>query len=528
MPGRTAAGQRGGDQILRRSKLLSYSSVLTAALAGASAIVSGPAVAAGGSLTLQATDDTYASSSRKSTSFGTEDKLVAGVLGNDVKTAYLKFVVPAGTKVAGARLSLTSLAPSTGKVTLHRVAGNAWTESTLTSGNAPAPGAVLGSAGSDLAFDLDSTITGPGTYSFALTSTGAPVRLGSSESKTAAPDLEVTTEGDASPPAAAKPATAQPAKPATTGTCVTGVNLVPTCGVLWGAAAGGFTDTPRDQALKDWEKLSGRTSTIFHTYHKGDEAFPTNSEIAMTRDAAHPRVLLMNWKIAYGSTWAKVAKGEQDKRIDAFAVRAKAYGQKFFLALNHEPENDVVARAGSGWEAKDFAAMYRHTILRLRAKGVTNVVNVMAYMGNEKWMAQGWWKDLYPGDDVVDWMGLDSYVSAEKGYYHFGKFADLLDRAPTGGGLGFYEWATTKHASKPIMVAEWGAYHRVGKIADKAPVYDSVKAELAKRPAIKAIVYFDTKKDDEGDRDISINSTSSALSAFSKLAADPVFQVKLG
>jgi hypothetical protein len=78
------------------------------------------------------------------------------------------------------------------------------------------------------------------------------------------------------------------------------------------------------------------------------------------------------------------------------------------------------------------------------------------------------------------------------------------------------------------MVAEWGAYHRVGKIADKAPVYDSVKAELAKRPAIKAIVYFDTKKDDEGDRDISIDSTSSALSAFKKLAADPIFQVKLG
>ena len=60
----------------------------------------------------------------------------------------------------------------------------------------------------------------------------------------------------------------------------------------------------------------------------------------------------------------------------------------------------------------------------------------MAYMGNEKWMAQSWWKDLYPGDDVVDWIGLDSYVSAEKGDYHYGDFADLLDRAPTGGGHG--------------------------------------------------------------------------------------------
>jgi hypothetical protein len=320
-------------------------------------------------------------------------------------------------------------------------------------------------------------------------------------------------------PAAAQGATSNDAE------CVTGELLVPSCGVLWGAAAGGFTSAPRDRELRAWENLSGRTASIFHTYHKGDEPFPTRSEIAMTRDAAHPRVLLMNWKIAYGSSWARVARGANDARIDAFAARAKAYGQKFFLVLNHEPENDVIARAGSGWEARDFAAMYRHTILRLRAQGVTNVVNVAAYMGNEKWMAQSWWKNLYPGDDVVDWMGLDSYVSVEKGYYHFGDFGDLLDRAPTGGGRGFYEWAAAK--GKPMMIAEWGGYHRVGHRAEKAPVYASVLPELAKRPAIKAIVYFDTKRDDQGNRDISINSTASSLSAFRKLAANPLFDVRI-
>ncbi|WP_430790950.1 glycoside hydrolase family 26 protein [Actinoplanes sp. G11-F43] len=311
-------------------------------------------------------------------------------------------------------------------------------------------------------------------------------------------------------------------------TCVTDAKLVPSCNVLWGGAAGGFTSTPRDQALKTWEKASGRTATLFHQYHKGDEAFPTKAEIAMTNDPANPRVLLLNWKIAYGSNWAKVAKGEQDRRIDAFAARAKKFGKKFFLVLNHEPENDVIAKKGSGMEAKDFAAMYRHTIERLRAQGVDNAINVVAYMGNEKWMAQKWWADLYPGDDVVDWIGLDSYVSVEKGYYHYGKFADLLDRKPKGGGLGFYDWAVTKHAGKPVMIAEWGAYHRVGKLTDKNAVYDSVISELKKRPAIKAIVHFDTKKDDQGDRDISIDSTKASLAAFQKLATNPIFNVKIG
>jgi hypothetical protein len=313
----------------------------------------------------------------------------------------------------------------------------------------------------------------------------------------------------------------------TTG-CTTDKLLVPSCGVLWGAAAGGFTTAPRDQALKDFEKLSGRTASIYHTYHKGDEVFPTAAEKAMARDADHPRVLLLNWKIAYKSSWAKVAKGEQDKRIDAFAARIKKdYPEKFFLVLNHEPENDVIARKGSGWEAKDFAAMYRHTIKRLEAKGVTNAINVMAYMGNEKWMAQKWWADLYPGDDVVDWMGLDSYVSAEKGAYHYGKFADLLDRKAPHGPT-FYDWATTKHASKPLMIAEWGVYHRVGKPVDKTAGFTSVLPELKKRPAIKAIVYFDTKHDDQGDRDISIDSKKTSLAAFRTLAANNLFNVKIG
>jgi Glycosyl hydrolase family 26 len=323
------------------------------------------------------------------------------------------------------------------------------------------------------------------------------------------------------------PAAASPHSAAGTGGCVTGALLVPSCGVLWGGAAGGFTDAPRDGALLDWEKLSGRTATIFHTYHKGNEPFPYKSEIAMTSDSAHPRVLLTNWKVAYRSTWAKVAAGEQDARIDAFAVRAKAYGKKFFLALCHEPENDVIARSGSGMQAADFAAMYRHTILRLRAKGVTNVVNVMAFMGNEKWMSASWWNDIYPGDDVVDWIGLDSYVNAEKGAFHYGMFGDLLDRAGAKGEA-FYGWAVSKHGSKPLIVAEWGVYHRVGKVFDKAPAYDSVLPELRKRPAIKAIAYFDTAHDDEGDRDISINSSKSSLAAFKTLAANPLFNVKLG
>ncbi len=330
------------------------------------------------------------------------------------------------------------------------------------------------------------------------------------------------------PPTTVPPTTVPPTTPPPATECATGALLVPSCGVLWGAAAGGFTDAPRDQALKDWETLTGRTASIYHTYHKGDELFPTKAEIAMTQDPAKPRVLLLNWKIAYGSTWAKVAAGAQDKRIDAWSAYVKKnYNQQFFLVLHHEPENDVVATAGSGMTAKDYANMYRYVIQRLRANGVTNAINVLAYMGNEKWMAQSWWKDLYPGDDVVDWIGLDSYVSVEKGYYHYGDMGDVLDRKPTGGSLGWYDWSVTNHPSKPIMVAEWGMYHRRSVSTDKSVAFASVVPEILAHPQIKAMVYFDTASDDEGDRDISVNSSPASLAAFKLVAADPIFNVSI-
>ncbi|WP_030441048.1 DUF7594 domain-containing protein [Actinoplanes subtropicus] len=486
--------------------------------------------------TVFAGDDAYVSSMRAGTNFGAAEKLVVGFADGETKTSFVRFTTggfPAGTAIANARLIL----PFDGKPTLDRITAYpvtaAWSENTITAANQPAIGAAVASAvpkagDGSVTLDLSKVVTQAGTYSFALrsASTTAATRILSAESgdgRTAGPRLVMNY-------AAADPAPAPtPATPAQPGTCTTGALLVPSCGVLWGAAAGGFTDTPRDTALKNWEALTGRTAAIFHAYHRGDEKFPTKSEIAMTEDPAHPRVLLLNWKVAAGSTWAAVAAGDKDARIDAWASYVKAnYGtKKFFLALHHEPENDVQPAAGSGMTAKDFAAMYRHVVLRLRADGVTNVVNVLAYMGNEKWMAQSWWKDLYPGDDVVDWVGLDSYVSVEPGYYHFGDFGSLLDRKPTGGGLGFYDWSVTNHPSKPIMVAEWGMYHRVAYPTSKAAAFGTVVPELARHPQVKAIVYFDTAKDDTGDRNIAVDSTPDSLTAFRQVAASPVFDVAI-
>ncbi len=305
--------------------------------------------------------------------------------------------------------------------------------------------------------------------------------------------------------------------------CTVAARLVPTCDVLWGAAAGGFSQTPRTEAVRAWETKASRPTAIYHGYHRGDEPFPTPAEVAMAHDPVHPRLLLLNWRVATDVTWARVVAGAVDGRIDREAARLRAFGDPFFLLLHHEPEGEVDPRPGSGMTARDFAAMYRYVVHRLRADGVTNAVTVVAYMNYERWYAQPWWPELYPGDDVVDWLGLDTYLDAEPGGFHSGDFTSMLRRGAGTRFPGFYAWAITVHPDKPLMLAEWGVY---GRAVDKAQAFATVLPALARLPAIKAMVYFDTARDQAG-RDIRIDSCAAALTQFQQVATAAIFNVQL-
>jgi hypothetical protein len=489
-----------------------------------------------------ATDDAYTSSSRPTYNTGSAVKLVAGKLAGNSMVTYLKFKVanlPAGSTVQKAQLILTRdehRLPAT--VKLAKVAGTAWTESTLTNANRPALGVVLSTvtttaASTGVTFTVTSTVRANGTYAFAVTSPAIEdvARFRSAEYGPGQPQLKLTVartvEATPTTPPTVTPTT-PPVTPTAPPVCTVNVKLVPSCNILWGAAAGGFSTTPRDQALREWEAKSGRVASVYHTYHRGDELFPTKAEIAMANDVANPRLLFLNWKVNYGGTWADASAGKFDARIDKLAAYIKAnYRDKFFMTMHHEPENDVVATAGSGRTAKDFAAMFRHTALRLRAQGVTNAVFVVAYMGIEKFYNQPWWHDLYPGDDVVDWIGLDAYVASQPGGYHYGTLTDLLNRTTDPTKFpGFYNWHQANHKNKPLMLSEWGVHEYAVDPSEKAKTLSKVLTELSNFPAVKGMLWFDTAKDQNGS-DIRIDSSAQSLVEFKKIAADPRFKVKI-
>jgi hypothetical protein len=300
---------------------------------------------------------------------------------------------------------------------------------------------------------------------------------------------------------------------------------VPDCGLLWGVAPGAYTDLPASRALRQFEETTGRPADVLHAYHRGDELFPTPDEVAAVRQA-RKRILFVNWKVAWHSTWANVARGGENQRIDRLAARLKTFPDKLFLALHHEPENDVKPEPNSGMTARDFSAMFRHTVERLRADGVTNAVFVMVYMAYEPWCVQPWFPDLWPGDNVVDWVGFDPYLFAKPGGYGHGDFAYLVNHSSDPQKWpGFYTWVTRTHGNKPLMISEWGVYEYPADPAQKAWIFSTVGSQLVQFPAIKALVYFDSKGAPKGDT--RPNSTGQALHQFKQLADSALFTVHI-
>lgn len=329
-------------------------------------------------------------------------------------------------------------------------------------------------------------------------------------------------------PAASRPvpSAASPRPSSTPTACRVGRLLVPTCGVLWGVAPGALTEDRGATALAAFEQASGRTQDIYHAYHRGQaELFPTAAERAIARQPGKNRLLFLNWKPT-GASWAQIAAGARDGYLDRLAVHIRAtYPDQFFFTVHHEPENDVRQRAGSGYTATDYAAMFRHVITRLRAHGATNLVTVIVHMAYPKLTSSWWFRDLYPGDDVVDWVGFDTYARSQPGY-GYGDFNELINRRSLAYGWpGFYTWATAEHPDKPLMVSEWGLWRTSGD-PHAAALFGSVVRQLANFPRIKAMVYFDTPSDQRG-RDSRIDRVPSTLAAFRQLARHPLFDVEL-
>ena len=298
------------------------------------------------------------------------------------------------------------------------------------------------------------------------------------------------------------------------------VLLVPSCGIWFGAATGSRDGTFNHRVgLDEYEAVAQNTPDILHFYKNGAVRFPTASEVSMAqRPGLQRSLLLYNWKPSSQFTWRQTADGAADAEIATIAAGIKAYPHKLFLNIYHEPEDNVIATAGSGMTPQDYAAMYRRVVTKLREAGVTNAVFVWNVMGHYGW--ESYLDALYPGDAFVDWLAYDPYIRDDNRADLYG----LINFTIRGlDWPGYYAWVTAKAPGKPVMLAEWGMDLRSN--ADPASKLNVDVNELARRyPMLKAMVYWNSRNDWV---DVRIDDSSAKGlaygAAFRALAAHQVF-----
>lgn len=268
--------------------------------------------------------------------------------------------------------------------------------------------------------------------------------------------------------------------------------LVPSCGAWWGASVNGSGSHAAELAA--FEAKTGARTDIYHGYHRVGQMFPTPDEIAIARDPKGRRILLLSLKPTVNYNWAQIAAGKEDAYLDNLARHIKAnYREKFMMSIHHEPENDVRPAAGSGMTATDFRNMFRHVVQRLKGAGATNVLFVANFQGTQKFHTESWWPQMYPGDDVVDWLGWDSYSCVKPNPGEpCNDFAATVNRrfSDNTPWPGFYNWAVKNHPTKPLIICELGVYETGD--SRKAAFFRTAVQQAPNYPAIKAIAYWDS------------------------------------
>lgn len=149
------------------------------------------------SLTFKPVADSEADQSNPRTNFGTSNGL--RVDSSPVVNSYLRFNIQGlGTRsISRVRLLIYSYTATSQGIEVKTIADNAWGEKTITANNAPSLGGTLAAstkvaARAWITFDVTSYITGEGTFSFGLSTSGSrAVSLAARESVTYSPQLVV-------------------------------------------------------------------------------------------------------------------------------------------------------------------------------------------------------------------------------------------------------------------------------------------------------------------------------------------------
>ena len=295
-----------------------------------------------------------------------------------------------------------------------------------------------------------------------------------------------------------------------------------------------------EQAFTDLKEQTGRLAEVYLNFQSWTEEYNTFSTRLADNAARHGGVFMVVWE-SKGTkdperefSCAAVARGKKDEYVRRYAADVAKWGKPVMIRFAHEMNGrwypwgvafDSPGKRHNGNTPADYVAMWRHVHGIFKQAGATNVYWVWSpnifYLNanNTAEQQRDDYAALYPGDNYVDWVGLDGYNDGVKSKWR--SFPDLFDAS--------YQ-AITKLTDKPLMIAEFGC-------SEKGAPAGTSKAEWITRtylhdlperyPRVRLVNWFDRDKSAHGETDWRFNSSPEALAAYRAAVNSPAYQGKL-
>lgn len=272
--------------------------------------------------------------------------------------------------------------------------------------------------------------------------------------------------------------------------CAPTATLVNPCRPWLGVVAGhypGVGGSVRAQ-YEAHERRIGKRVDVVHTYKNvGNVTLSADERYFAERGT----IVYINWKPARYWAQAGGANATVNAQIDTLANQIKGLGaRKVMLSIHGEPERvtSVGTSAcpglhGDHGSPAEYRAMWANVQDRFAARGTTNVVWVMNYLGYRGWDCL--FPELWPGNDRVDWITWDPYLqSGMRWDTEIGYFYRALEQRTD---------AAHAFTSKPWGLAEYASW-RGAPQSDAYRMYDDAKAalEAGRYPRIKLYEIYDT------------------------------------
>lgn len=289
-----------------------------------------------------------------------------------------------------------------------------------------------------------------------------------------------------------------------------------------------------DKAINDLQTRAGRLPAVFSIYQSwaGDYSkFPWR-EANNARKLGKPlHVCWEPWEAGQRNsrlTPANIAAGICDSYIRQYASEAKKFGGPILLRFAHEMNGDWYPwgtaysrdfRRNNNNFPAHYVAMWKRVVSIFKSEGATNVLFVWApnifYLNenNSLYEQKQDLKELFPGDQWVDWIGLSVYNDGAQRPWR--SFQSLFGES--------YQFLTTL-SLKPLMIAEMGVSERGAPrgTSKAAWIEQTLVRDIPFRyPRVRMVNWFCRDKTREGEANYRFDSSPSALAAFRLAANSP-------